>query len=348
MWSRHFFHIAGQLALTLAVIVLLVAPLASAQPVTLASVSDISDDIKQIFPTATRVQHQETQRVSAVYQLNELLGYVFQSDDFTHILGFSGQTINLLIGIDPQGTLIKLKVLNHHEPIFLHGLGEQPMIDFVDQFNGHSIRERFIVDARDTKRDDITPIDGVTKATVSALVINDTIISAALKMARGMLDGFAPLSDKTIDVDYFRPLSFTQLVAQGFITHWQLSAVDTARQFPQLAQTIAQLEGAVPFVDLFIAPISLPIVGKNILGSTQYRRLLENIGQRDSVFMLIDNGAFGVVADDFIAQTAPERFKISQGGIAQDSRDIDFYSFDEPDFKVDFPQYQRLLVVNIK
>ena len=121
------------------------------------SATSISEDIAQIFPSATRIGPVDKDiPVTPVYQLNELLGYVFESDDFTHFIAFSGQTVNLLIGIDTQGVLTGLKILNHHEPIFLHGLGEQPLFRFIKQYQGHSIKKRFIINARDKTALDTT------------------------------------------------------------------------------------------------------------------------------------------------------------------------------------------------
>ncbi|MFT6950919.1 MAG: NosR/NirI family nitrous oxide reductase transcriptional regulator, partial [Paraglaciecola sp.] len=103
----------------------------------------VPPDIAHIYPSATRVGPQDPDiAVTPVYQLDELLGYTFESNDFTHFIGYSGQTINMLIGLDPQGVISGITLLNHHEPIFLHGLGEEPMLNFIDQYPGHSIRER--------------------------------------------------------------------------------------------------------------------------------------------------------------------------------------------------------------
>ncbi|MDP2561568.1 NosR/NirI family protein [Psychrobium sp. 1_MG-2023] len=312
-------------------------------------VTTIPVDVKQAFPSATRVKRVEKNpNITGVYQLNELIGYTFESDHFTNFIGFSGKTINLFIALDPHGVITSIKVLDHHEPIFIHGLGERPMIQFIKQFESHSIKERFIVDARDRQMKDVTHIDGVTKATVSALVINDTIIASALKVARTMLEGFAPLSTKVLDENLFEPLSFNQLVERGMVAHWSLAKQDTIQAFSHLAQPLSDYDDAGPLIDLYIAPITVPIVGRNILGDNEYRRLIDSIAPGSSALMVIDNGEYGFISDDFIPQTAPERFKVGQSGLPQDSRDIDFYSFNDPFFNSPLPIHKRLKVLNIK
>ena len=80
--------------------------------------------IQSIFPKATLIGDKQTDvPVQPVYQLQELLGYVFASNDLVNLPGFSGTRINLLIGIDTAGNVKGIRIINHHEPIFLHGLG---------------------------------------------------------------------------------------------------------------------------------------------------------------------------------------------------------------------------------
>ena len=66
----------------------------------------VPPDIAHIYPSATRIGSVDADiGVTPVYQLDELTGYTFESDDFTHFIGFSGQTIRLLIGLDTQGVI---------------------------------------------------------------------------------------------------------------------------------------------------------------------------------------------------------------------------------------------------
>ena len=74
--------------------------------------------------------------------------------------------MNFLIGIDVDGGVRGVEVLYHHEPIFMHGLGPQPFLDFLTQYAGHGITEQIVV-GKGRSDNDVTYFDGVTKATVS-------------------------------------------------------------------------------------------------------------------------------------------------------------------------------------
>ena len=58
------------------------------------------------------------------------------------------------------------------------------------------------------------------------LVINDTIITAALKVARAKLDGFVAPSNKIVDPDAQVPSTWDELVAQGYIQSWKMDYDD--------------------------------------------------------------------------------------------------------------------------
>lgn len=317
-----------------------------------------SEDIAELFPSATRSGPiDEKIAVIPVYQLNELLGYVFKSDDFTNFIGYSGQTINLLIGIDTKGVFTGLKILTHNEPIFLHGLGEQPMFDFVDQYQGHSIKERFIINARTQGSLDATYFDGVTRATISVLVINDTIISSALKVAKEKLDGFVTPSQTIINPNYHKTLTFAELLSNNYIKHWQLtrdqaiatvddSLTELISEINELNEDQGQNENN--FIDLYYAFVNIPTIGKNLLGEQEYQRLIESLKPGEHALMVFSNGNYAFVSEDFIPQTVPSRLSVEQYALPVDIRDVDFYSYYDPSFALKTPDYNEIKVFRIK
>lgn len=316
--------------------------------------TSISEDIAQIFPRATRVGPVDKDiAVTPVYQLNELLGYVFESDDFTHFIAFSGQTVNLLIGIDTQGVLTGLKILNHHEPIFLHGLGEQPLFRFIKQYQGHSIKERFIINARDKTSLDTTYLDGITRATISVLVINDTIIASALKVAREKLTGFLAPSNISIDPNFYETLTFEQLIEHYYINYWQLTRKQAIAEAENLTPTLVNKINEISdesdnFIELYFAFVNIPIVGKNLLGEQEFQRLQESLKPGEHALMVFNRGNYDFVSENFIPQTVPNRLSASQDKFPVDIRDIDFYSYFDPSFSLPIPSFNNIKVFRIK
>ena len=322
-----------------------------------SEVTAIPADIYEIFPSATRIGSPDPDlKITPVYQLSQLLGYVFESDDFTNFIGFSGQTINLLIGIDINGIFSGFKVLGHHEPIFLHGLGEQSMFRFIDQYIGHSLKDRYIVNAKVDKVDGFVYLDGVTRATVSVMVINDTIIASALKVARAKLEGFAAASTVKIDTGYFQTLTFNQLVEQGHISQWNISTEQSLKLAGEVSSELVSVieelteenDEARNFVDLYFAFVNIPIIGKNLLGEAEYQRLLNSLKPGEHALMVFNRGTYSYVGEDFIPQTVPARLSVSQGEFPVDIRDIDFYSYYDPSFNIELPDFTQQNIFRIK
>jgi len=313
-------------------------------------ITEIPKPIVQLFPSATRVGlPDENLPVIPVYQLNELLGYAFETDDLTDIIGFSGKSINLLIGLNTQGVISGLKVLSHHEPIFLHGLGEQPMFQFIAQYQGHSVKERYIINSQEKTSKQATYFDGITRATISVLVINDTILASALKVARAKLADFVAASPYVMKPNLFRPLNFDELVSNGYLQHWQsspqlINALPTA-----LSDQISIFtQGEDKFIDLYFGFISIPIIGKNLLGESEYQRLLENLKPGEHALLLLNRGQYSFISEQFIPQTVSNRLSATQDEFPVDLRDIDFYSFNDPSFNIAIPEYTDLKVFRIK
>ena len=318
-------------------------------------VTHIPADIEAIFPTATRIGTRDPDvPVIPVFQLNQLLGYVFESNDFVDFMGFAGEPINILIGLDPQGVMKGLKILQHNEPIFVYGLGQAPFVDFVNKYKEHSIRERFIIDSADQSSANSTYFDGVTKATVSVLVANDTIISSALKVARAKLDGFIAPSNMMLkpSVGPVETLSFAQLLERGLITHWQMPLNEVLADQTLESEVLSAISDIEPetgqFVDLYLAFINIPVIGKNLLGEQEFARLQENLKPGEHALLVFSNGDYSYVSEEFVPQTVPTRLSLTQSGFPTDIRDIDFYSYYEPNFAITLPEYQDVHVLRLK
>jgi NosR/NirI family nitrous oxide reductase transcriptional regulator len=338
------------LSLCISILILFLSFPAVAKP---GDVTDIPQQIVEIFPTATRIGPPDINvPVLPVYQLNQLLGYVFETNDFTSFIGFSGDPINILIGLDPKGIMVGLSILEHNEPIFIYGLGAVPLLEFVAQYKNHSIKERYIINSRDRSAPNTTYFDGVTKATVSVLVVNDTIITSALKVARAKLDGFIAPSNMMLKPGYFAKLTFAELVDRELISSWKIDR-ETLLSDATLPSKVVAAINAVDkysgqFVELHIAFISVPIIGKNLLGETEFARLQEELKPGEHAIMILSNGDYSYVSDEFIPQTIPSRLSLTQSGLPTDIRDIDFYSYNKPSFITTMPDYRDIHVLRLK
>ena len=73
---------------------------------TFALSTDSPDGWNEIFPHATSIGKKESSPpVWPVYQVGNLVGYLFHSQDVVALPAFSGEPVDMLIGLDLEGNL---------------------------------------------------------------------------------------------------------------------------------------------------------------------------------------------------------------------------------------------------
>ena len=264
----------------------------------------------------------------------ELVAYVFESIDFAPIPGFSGVPMNLLVAIDPLGSFTDVQVLSHHEPVFLEGLGEAPLLKFVSQYKSLSLKQNLKIitgNSNGVKKEGANVyLDGVSKATASVRIINQSVLSSALKVARkklGFAEGRDPDLIARIDEKKFDLRSTEELKKRGLVEHVVVTngAVDKAFAGTVVAridaESIARPDEA--FIDLDVSYVSVPTVGRNLLGEAGWNRLKARLDPGDHAVMLISRGRYGVVGDDFTRGAVPDRLALKQGELPIEIRDLD-------------------------
>jgi transcriptional regulator of nitric oxide reductase len=264
----------------------------------------------------------------------ELVGYVFESLDLAPIPGFAGVPINLLVAIDPKGSFLDVAVLSHHEPVFLDGLGEAPLFAFVTQYRNLSLKQNINIDSK-TKRLRAPDaghayLDGVSKATASVRIINQSVLSAALKVARkklGFAQGGDPDQVARIKLDLFEKRSVRQLLDAGLIAHLRVTNRDVEKLFAGSpgagldAEALAHPDAV--FIDLYLALASLPTVGRNVLTEASWTKLHNRLEEGDHALLAMSSGRYSILADDFIRGSVPERLVLKQDKLPVDMRDLD-------------------------
>lgn len=308
--------------------------------------------IQSLFPSATVIEGKLPDfPVYPVYQLQELLGYAYVSTDFVTLQGFAGKPITMMIGLDTKGRFTGVEVLHHHEPVFLHGLGEAPLNEFVAQYEGRSLKDQIIVQAssrssRDTGGQQVY-FDGVSKATVSVLIINDTILSSALQVARSKLEGFAQAAPTRARQDYYEPLTWQQLLDRGYVQKRTLSAQEVeaklGRQLTDYPTDLSPPSGEA-FTEIYFAYVNSPMVGRNLLGDQGYKAFQERLNDQGKVIMVMSQGVYPHVSEAFVPGSTPSRIGLNQNELAIEMRDLNWL---EPNQQIMAPGAPDMAAMNL-
>jgi polyferredoxin/Na+-translocating ferredoxin:NAD+ oxidoreductase RnfG subunit len=148
-----------------------------------ASRTDIVPDLAhEFFPQADRVGEFEGDPLAAsVFHEGELLGYVLRTTDVVRIPAYSGEPITLLVGFDLAGSITGLEIIKHEEPILVVGISEQDLKHYADQYRGVSVLGKVKIGG--SPREGYVTVDGITGATITAMVMNATVMRAVQKVA---------------------------------------------------------------------------------------------------------------------------------------------------------------------
>ena len=263
------------------------------------------------------------------------VGYVFESIDLAPIPGFEGTPFNLLIAIDAQGNFTSVEVLRQHEPVFLSGLGIVPLNDFVAQYAGKNIKQRITISnvygERNRANTDSGKVvlDGVTKATASIHIVNQTVLASALAVARVRLGLSTPRERIPAEVraDIFEKKDFATLLKDGEIVRRQWTNAEVEALFSGTEGSgldpIALSEPGAGFVDLYVAYLNASTIGRALLGEAGYTKLMSRLSPGQSAYWVASAGRQLLYDEDFVRGTVPARLTLSQDSVPLEARDAD-------------------------
>ena len=286
--------------------------------------------VAEIFPGADRIGEPKGEPpIAEVYRGGELAGYVFLNSDFVGAIGYSGKPIHVLLALDPEGVLVGARLVEHHEPIVLIGIPEQEITDVIDGYLGLDIGTA--AKAKPGERD----IDIVSGATVTIMVIDDSILRAGIKVARRFgLAGLkavaeAPSGPKAeINLELETAESWETLLGDGSVRRLTLSVGDINQAFEQSGNLVAAQRpepgtAEETFIDLHAALVSVPSIGLSLLGANEYANLQKRLEPGQQAILLASQGRYSFKGSGYVRGGIFDRFQAIQGDNAYRFRDRD-------------------------
>ena len=285
-------------------------------------------DPAAVFPEADRFGPVEGEPPAApAYSNGELVGYVFVTTDIVAGIGYSGRPIDVAVGLTLDGTIAGAQVIDHAEPILLVGVPEQELLDFAANYAGTRVLD---VDSQSAAR--VAEIDIIAGATVTAMVVDDSIISAARQFARARgLAGLGAIEGAragTVDRENFEPDDWLGLLGDGSVRRLNLSVGDVDAAFDAAGGAAADApsesdDPADTFIDLYIALLDTPTIGRNLLGEAEYNNVLRDLGPDDHAILVAGNGLFSFKGSGYVRGGIFDRIQAVQGDISFRFRDRD-------------------------
>lgn len=261
-------------------------------------------------------------------------GYVFETAVMAPLPGFSGAPINMLVVLDLNGRFMDVKLIEHNEPIFVSGLGEAPFRQFLEQYRGLSISDNMVVGTPYGAGKDggqLVYLDGVTKATASVRIAHESILAAALQVAREKMQGISAGPPALPNLTINETLTWQNLLDQKLIhrvtyTNAQVQALfeGTIWQDDD-PEALDDPDGL--YLDLWVADLGPPAIARAVLDDDTFDELqyFLSISTSDAPILMVEAGRHGLVTEEFVRNTSPDLIAVHQDGLPVAMRDADIF-----------------------
>lgn len=276
--------------------------------------------LAEIFPGSDRAGLKEGKPPAApVYKGDQLLGYVYLNTDVVSSIGYSGKPIRMLIGVDLSGRITGVKLVEHHEPIVLIGIPAKTLMALIQSYVGQKLGESTILASGGL------PADIISGATVTTMVIGDSITRSAIRVAESRRLGTAgaalapaaPQVVKHLNTSKLSIESWQTLLGNGSVKHLSLTVGEVNDAFAKSNnQAAASHPDAGPandsFIDLYIAQVSVPSIGRSLLGAAEYAALQQRLKPGQQAILVAGSGRYSFKGSGYVRGGIFDRIQLVQ------------------------------------
>jgi NosR/NirI family nitrous oxide reductase transcriptional regulator len=275
----------------------------------------------EIFPGADRFGAVDGKPPAApAFAGDRLLGYVFLNSDVVNSTGYSGKPINIVIALGLDGKIAGAKLVEHHEPIVLIGIPQEKVENFIHGYVGLNFLD--VPSATHAG----PPVDIVSGATVSMMVIGDSITRSAIAVARSRGLGGAqptvgaavPQEVRTVDEAKTEIEDWPALVGDGSVRRLHLSVAEINQAFEKTGNQAAteHPEAGDPddvFIDLYVALASVPSIGRSLLGDAGWSQLQQRLKPGQQAILVAGEGIYSFKGSGYVRGGIFDRIEVLQG-----------------------------------
>ncbi|HKQ26237.1 MAG TPA: 4Fe-4S binding protein [Burkholderiales bacterium] len=257
------------------------------------------DTISRLFPEAAYTGPLSGKPpVVPVYGAGRAIGFMFSTDELTDVVGFSGAPFNFVVGLDLQGKITGVVLVEHSEPIIDYNSMGPQLERFIKQYTGLDPGGSISLSGQGTQG----AINGISGATVSARAFNHAIVQSARLVARsrGLTRGAA--STAMVDTASFQPLTWSELIAAGALEQMRIHHGGKAGTG---SEDVA--------LELHAAVVNPPTIGRNLLGNMRYGEHVAAHGPQDLIVLLMGKGPYSFVGTKVFDTGTFDRVRIEQG-----------------------------------
>jgi NosR/NirI family nitrous oxide reductase transcriptional regulator len=264
--------------------------------------------------------------VAPVLKGGETVGYAFITSDFVTTTGYSGKPIHTLVAVDRDAHVTGVKLVKHSEPIVLIGIPQAK----IDALAAAYIGMDLVAEAQSggTTHD----VDIISGATVTVMVIDDSIVRAGLKVARALgLGGLAVDAAPTGPVFELNPdapaaTDWMTLEGDGTLRRLSLDVGQVNAAFAALGDERATARALTEapettFIEMQAALVSHPAIAKAILGEGEAANLPNWLAPGEHALVIVGRGLYSFKGSGYVRGGIFDRIVLIQDDVSVRFRD---------------------------
>nr|WP_298097153.1 NosR/NirI family protein [uncultured Shinella sp.] len=266
--------------------------------------------------------------VAPVLKAGKTVAWVFITSDFVGTTGYSGKPIHTLVAVGTDAKIIGVRLVKHSEPIVLIGIPEAKVKALVAGYAGLDL----VAEAKSGGT--AHEVDIISGATVTVMVIDDSIVRSGLKVARALgLGGLAPEADKAgprfeIDPAAAAPTDWTEAEGDGTLRRLSLDVAQVNGAFAAHPDERARERAIVEppqttFIDMQAALVSVPAIGGALLGPAEEANLKAWLKDGENAIAVMARGLYSFKGSGYVRGGIFDRIVLIQDDVSVRFRDRD-------------------------
>lgn len=264
--------------------------------------------------------------VVQVLKGSEQIGWAYVTSDFVSTTGYSGKPIHTMVAIDDAAKVIGVQLVKHSEPIVLIGIPDAKVKALVANYRGLDLVAE--AEAGGTAHQ----LDIISGATVTIMVIDDSIVRAGLKVARLLgLGGLAVEEEGTgpqfaIDPDAEASSDWMTLEGDGTLRRLSLDVGQINEAFAAMEDKRAGKRALTEapdatFIEMQVALVSHPAIGRAILGDSVAENLNTWMDDGDNAIAIVGRGLYSFKGSGYVRGGIFDRIFLIQDDVSVRFRD---------------------------
>ncbi len=264
--------------------------------------------------------------VAPVLKGGQTIGWAFVTSDFVGTTGYSGKPIHTLVAVDDAAKVIGLDLVKHSEPIVLIGIPDAKIKAMVEGYIGLDLV------AEANSGGTAHEVDIISGATVTVMVIDDSIVRSGLKVARGLgLGGLKVEAASTgpafeINPDAKASPDWTVMEGDGTLRRLsldvgQVNAAFAAMEDPRAGQRPLKEAPETTFIEMQTALVSVPGIGQAVLSEQDAANLKDWLAEGEHAILLAGRGLYSFKGSGYVRGGIFDRVVLIQDDVSVRFRD---------------------------